>query len=328
MSTLLERLSLSSAAPPSAAVEIAAHRVSAVSLDTHGGRPVVAAQAAEALREGALVPSLAAQNIRDRASVVAALKRVLDQVGRPKRVGLVVPDPIAKISMVKFTQVPARQEDLNQLVRWQVRKAAPFPIEAAQVTYVPGARGDDGQEFVVSIARREAIEEFESVCAEAGVHAGLVDISTFNVINAAMASDGGAGAPAADWLLVNVASDYASIAILRGEHLVLFRSRGADAEGTLADLVHQTAMYYEDRLKGGGFSRVLLSGASATGVRQSADVDQIRRSLEERLGKTVEAVDPREAVGLTDRVTATPVFLDTLAPLVGLLLRDRPGRAA
>jgi Type IV pilus assembly protein PilM len=328
MSTLLEQLSLSTAAPPSAAVEIAAHRVSAVSLDTHAGRPVVSAQAAEALREGAVVPSLAAQNVRDRPAVVAALKRVLDQVGRPKRVGLVVPDPIAKISMVKFAQVPARQEDLDQLVRWQVRKAAPFPIEAAQVAYVPGIRSEDGQEFVVSIARREAIQEFESVCAEAGVHAGLVDISTFNVINAAMASDAGAGPPSADWLLVNVASDYASIAILRGEHLVLFRSRGADAEGTLADLVHQTAMYYEDRLNGGGFSRVLLSGASATGVRQSADVDQIRRSLEERLGKTVEAVDPREAVGLTDRVTATPVFLDTLAPLVGLLLRDRRGRAA
>lgn len=328
MSTLLEQLSLSTAAPPSAAIEIAAHRVSAVSLDTHAGRPVVSAQAAEALREGAVVPSLAAQSVRDRPAVVAALKRVLDQVGRPKRVGLVVPDPIAKISMVKFAQVPARQEDLDQLVRWQVRKAAPFPIEAAQVAYVPGIRGEEGQEFVVSIARREAIQEFESVCAEAGVHAGLVDISTFNVINAAMASDAGAGPPSADWLLVNVASDYASIAILRGEHLVLFRSRGADAEGTLADLVHQTAMYYEDRLNGGGFSRVLLSGASATGVRQSADVDQIRRSLEERLGKAVEAVDPREAVGLTDRVTATPVFLDTLAPLVGLLLRDRRGRAA
>ena len=145
------------------------------------------------------------------------------------------------------------------------------------------------------------------MCAEAGAHAGIVDISTFNVINAAMASDAGAGPPSADWLLVNVASDYASIAILRGQHLVLFRSRGADTEGTLADLVHQTAMYYEDRLNGGGFSRVLLSGASATGVRQSADVDQMRRSLEERLGKAVEAVDPREAVGLTDRVTATPV---------------------
>ena len=73
----------------------------------------------------------------------------------------------------------------------------------------------------------------------------------------------GSGRPAADWLLVNVAADYASIALLRGPHLIFFRNRAADTDGTLADLVHQSAMYYEDRLKGAGFARVILAGAAA-----------------------------------------------------------------
>jgi type IV pilus assembly protein PilM len=328
MRSLFQQLSLSAAPPPDAAVEIAAHRVSAISLEMRGGRPVVGAHASESLPHGALVPSLTTNNARDRAALQGAVKRVLEGVGRPKRVGLVVPDTVAKVSMVKFAQVPARNEELDQLIRWQVRKAAPFPIEEAQVSYVPGAPAADGQEFVVSLARRDVIEEFESLCAGAGAHAGVIDISTFNVINAVVAGEITPAAEAADWLLVNVASDYASIAILRGLHLILFRSRAADADGTLADLVHQTAMYYEDRLQGGGFSRVLLSGASAAGARQESDVDEIRRSLEERLGTAVETVDPRGAVGLTDRIAATPAFLDALAPLVGLLLRDQTGRAA
>lgn len=320
MSLLPAWMSLTDAAPPGAAVEIAAHRVSAISLDTRAGRPFVAAHAAEALPAGALVPSLTAHNVRDKEAVGAALKRVLDRIGRPRRVGLVVPDPVAKISLVRFAQVPARAHDFEQLIRWQVRKAAPFPGEEAQISHAGGIRAQDGQEFVVSLARRDVVVEYEQLCADAGAHAGIVDISTFNVINAVLAGPDG---PSADWLLVNVASDYASIAILRGPHLIFFRSRGADAEGTLADLVHQTAMYYEDRLEGAGFSRVMLSGASTVSDRQTADVEQIRRNLQERLATAVEAVEPRAAVGLTDRITASPAFLDTIAPLVGLLLRNR-----
>jgi hypothetical protein len=82
-------------------------------------------------------------------------------------------------------------------------------------------------------------------------------------------------------------------------------------------------MYYEDRLKGAGFSRVILCGAAAAGAHQTANIDQLRRSLEDRLRTPVESVDPRTAAALTDRITAAPALLDGLTPLVGLLLRDR-----
>ena len=52
-------------------------------------------------------------------------------------------------------------------------------------------------------------------------------------------------------------------------------------------------------------------------------VEQIRHNLEGRLGTTVEPVDVRSAAQLTDRINAAPSLLDTLAPLVGLLLRGR-----
>jgi type IV pilus assembly protein PilM len=311
--------SLRESAAPAVAVEIAAGRVSAASLEWRAGQPVVAAHASELLPEGALVPSLTAANAHDRAAVVGALSRLLDKIGRPRRIGVILPDVVAKVSIVRFEQVPAKTQELDQLVRWQVRKSAPFPIEDAQVSYVPGLRADDGHEFVVTVARRDVILEYETLCAEAGAHAGLVDLTTLNVINAVLA---GAGAPAGDWLLVNIAADYTSIALLRGPNLIFFRNRAAGTDGTLADLVHQSAMYYEDRLKGAGFSRVILSGASAAGAQQSSDIDELRRSLEDRLRTPVETVDPRTAAALTDRITAAPALLDALTPLVGLLLRD------
>ena len=305
---------------PGAAIEIAASRVSAASLEWRGGQPVVAAHASEPLPPGALVPTLTSANTHDRAAVLRALTAVVERVGRPRRVGLVVPDVVAKVSLVRFERVPSKAQELDQLVRWQVRKSAPFAIEEAQVSYVPALRADEGQEFVVSLARRSVIEEYEGLCAEVGAHAGIVDLSTVNIINAVLA---GSAAPAGDWLLVNVASDYTSIALLRGASLIFFRNRAADTEGTLADLVHQTAMYYEDRLKGAGFARVILAGAGAAPIEHAPEIEEARRSLEDRLQTTVEAVDPRAAAALTDRIVAGPALLDALAPLVGLLLRDR-----
>jgi len=312
--------SLREGTAPPVAVEIAAGRVSAASLDWRAGQPVVALHAIEPMPDGALVPSLTAPNTHDRSAVMTALNRVLDKMGRPRRISLAIPDVVAKVSLVRFEKVPPRQVDLDQLVRWQVRKSAPFAIEEAQVAYVPGIKAEDGQEFIVSLARRDIVAEYEQLCADAGAHAGLVDLSTFNVINAVLASG---GAPAADWLLVHVSADSTSIALLRGPHLIFFRNRAADTDGTLADLVHQTAMYYEDRLKGSGFARVSLAGAASAVARQAGDVEQLRRSLEDRLGAPVDAIDPRAAAALTDRISAAPALLDSLAPLVGLLLRDR-----
>ena len=319
-------LSLRDDLGPLAAVELAGHRVSAVALQARGGRLVIASHATEALPEGMIVPSLTASNIRDRGCVLRALNRVLAEVGHPRRVGLIVPDPVAKVSLVTFQQVPSRRQDLDQLIRWQVRKSSPFPIDEAQVGYAAGASGPEGHEFIVSVARRAVVLEYEALCSDAGAHAGIVDLSTFNVVNAVLAGARAEDA-ASDWLLVNVAPDWASLVILRGGHVIFVRSRGAEGEGTLADLVHQTAMYYEDRLSGTGFGKVLVCGAASAGAQHAADVEQLRRDVEQRLHSVVVAVDPRTVASLADRFSASPALLDALTPLVGLLGRSREAAA-
>jgi RNase H-fold protein (predicted Holliday junction resolvase) len=70
---------------------------------------------------------------------------------------------------------------------------------------------------------------------------------------------------------------------------------------------------------------VLVSGAAGVVGQQSSDVDELTRKLEQRLRTPVERVDPRTAAALADRIAAAPALLDTLTPLVGLLLRDRTG---
>ena len=304
------------------AVEIARNRVSAASVTVRDRGLSVTAHAMESLPAGVVVPALNSTNISEPKPLAAALQRVFERMEiRPKRVALAVPDTVAKVSILKFEKVPDRAHDLDELVRWQVRKAAPFRVEDAQLTYMPGLKAADGStEFVVVMARKDIIREYETVCEEAGAQAGIVDLATFNVINAVLAAP---QAPADDWLLVHVTHEDASMAILRGQHLVFFRNRTAEGEGSLADMVHQTAMYYEDRLSGAGFSRVVLAGAGLPAAGGGQDADYLRRALEQRLDTRVDTIDPRGAASLMDRITANAELLDALAPLVGLLAREQ-----
>jgi type IV pilus assembly protein PilM len=304
--------------PPDAAVEIAADRVSVAVAAERGGGLAVQAYAVEPLPAGAVVASLTSSNIHDRAAVVSALRSALNRAGtRPRRVALVIPDLSAKVSLVRFDTLPARREDLDQLVRWQIKKASPFPLEEALVTSTPGARGADGSaEFLIVTARRDVVAEYEAVCDELKIYAGLVDLATLSVVNLFL---GGAEVPDRDWLVVHLRPDYTSIVIMRGEHVIFFRNRPEGDDASIADLVHQTAMYYQDRLSGDRFSRVFLGGSG----RVMGAVESARRSLEERLGASVEPIDPTRVASLTDRISVTPDVMDVLGSLVGMALRTR-----
>jgi pyrimidine operon attenuation protein/uracil phosphoribosyltransferase len=79
-------------------------------------------------------------------------------------------------------------------------------------------------------------------------------------------------------------------------------------------------MYHEDRLSGGKFARVVLSGVSTRGVETG---DRLRRSLEERMNVKVESLDFRGTAAMRDRISAGPELLDALAPAVGVILREQ-----
>ncbi len=307
--------------PPAAAVEINPRRVTAAVIADHGGTRVLTSYAGEPLPAGVVDATLNAPNVHDAAALTAAIRTVLDRLSsRPKRIALVLADTVGKLSLIRFEKVPAKVQDLDQLIRWQVRKAAPFKIEDAQVSWIPGiAPPEGGREYIVTVARRDIIQSYERACEAAGAYPGIVDLATVNLINAVLGTDTRV-TPATDWLLVHVAADYSTMAVIRGSNVIFFRTRASDKDDDLADLVHQTAMYHEDRLGGGGFARVVLAGASLRGPEVA---DLLRRELEARLGTRVEALDFRGAVALRDRIAAAPELLDSLAPAIGLILRER-----
>jgi hypothetical protein len=296
-----------------AAVEIAPGWVTALSA---AGGALVLNGASEALPPGALVASLASSNVHERHAVVEAVRAALAAIdSRPKRVALVIPDLTSRLSLVSFDQIPARHEDLNQLIRWQVRRSAPFPIEDAVVGYTDAGVDADGRRtFAVVLARREVVREYEQVCAECGAQAGLVDIATLSAINLILGAGSQVGQ---DSLVVHLRPEYTSLAIMRGAQLLFFRSRDVAEGETVADLIHQTVMYYHDRLGGQEFVQVFLGGQG----QDSGAIEAARKSLNARLGVVVDAMDLSAMGSLPAGLADDQALMQIAGPAAGMLLR-------
>ena len=304
---------------PEVAIEIAHRRVTVAQLG-RGTPPAVAAYASETLPDDAVVASLTARNIANPRVVSEAVKRALDHAGikSPSRVALIVPDTVARVALLPFNQMPGRQRELEQLIRWNLKKSVPFSVDDAVLSYVPAASDAGTTTLAAVISRRDVIAEYESVADAIGAHAGVVDIASFNIINTALVAG---NAPKDDWLLVCLADDSTTIVIMRDRSLMFHRHKpAADAE-PLSALVHQTAMYHEDRLGGTRFTCVFLSGGGS-GLADGGH-ERARKEIADRLGVDVQTLDVRTAAALTDRVSASPDLLDALAAPVGALLRER-----
>src|SRR5258708_32506543 len=104
-----------------------------------------------------------------------------------------------------------------------MRKAAPFKPEDGQISWVPAAPiPGGGREYLVTLGRRDIIESYMKACADAGAAAGLVDLASLNLINAALAS--GSETAAGDWLGVPAPAAEATPAIV-GDHPPTSRGR-------------------------------------------------------------------------------------------------------
>jgi type IV pilus assembly protein PilM len=144
--------------PPSVAVEVTAKQVNVIGISAQGGTRAVIAHAVQPLPAGLVTPALNGVNVHESAALAAVVKAAADAISpRPRRVALILPDSVAKVSILRFEKIPAKEQELDQLIKWQMRKAAPFRIEDGQVSWAESAAlPGGGREYLVVLARRES----------------------------------------------------------------------------------------------------------------------------------------------------------------------------
>ncbi len=192
-------------------------------------------------------PGLAEPNFVNQAEVVAALRQALDQVAaREKQLTLVVPDAAVRVLILDFDSLPAKTQEALPVVRFRLRKLAPFDIEDAAVSYQVMRQEQDLMRVLVTMMPAAIRAEYEDAVRAAGYEPGAVLPSTLASL---------ATLPTGDAALV-INRNYCSLttAITNGNELLLHRTlelsaNEASRRDDLTQAVSVAAAYFEDTLQ-------------------------------------------------------------------------------
>ncbi|MFZ0663256.1 MAG: hypothetical protein WAM66_11230 [Acidobacteriaceae bacterium] len=191
-------------------------------------------------------PGLAGTNLADRAAVVAALRQALDEVAsREKTLTLIVPDAAVRVLILDFDSLPSKPQEALPIVRFRLRKLAPFEVDDAAVSYQVIRQQLDQARVLVTVMPAHVRGEYEDVVRSTGYEPGVVLPSMLASL-ALLPSDGAA-------LVVNRSGLSLTTAITDGDELLLHRTLALPAgyavqREELAQVVSVASAYFEDTL--------------------------------------------------------------------------------
>jgi type IV pilus assembly protein PilM len=309
----------------------------------------------EAIVDGALMNSAAiVQAIQE---LVSAQKVKAKEVAIGVRGHSVI---IKKISLPRMTQ-----EELDESIQWEAEQYIPFDVKDVNIdTQILTREGDAaGQMDVLLVAaKKDMINDYTSVCSEAGLTAAVVDVDAFAVQNAFEASyEQPAGQPV---VLINVGAAVSNINIVLDGNATFTRDITVGGNAFTEEIQKQLNISYDEAeaLKVGGqgetdavvpqeVERVIQGVADqmAGEIQRSLDfyaataadsriakvylsggtarIPALFKVIEQRAGVPVEIMNPFKNIEVDDK-RFDPAAIMAAAPsaavAVGLALR-RPG---
>jgi type IV pilus assembly protein PilM len=266
---------MASPSKPKLACEVAPDRVLAGRICERGD--VIEVCAAGELPPGSLVPDLTETNLRDRNHVTQAIRETLGIVsGRSRDVIAVLPDTAVRVALLDFDTLPTNRQEAEGVVRFRLKKSLPFDVEKAKVSYHTQT-STAGLRVIAAVALTSVIEDYESAFHEAGYAPGVVLPSMLAALGATQAEK--------PTMVVKVDARTASIAILQGQQLLLFRTLenawGARITGEqLGEEVYPSIVFFQDTYHL-NLEQILVAGLADSGNAVPALRSQTGVSVQE-----------------------------------------------
>ena len=271
-------------ARPKLACEIFADRVIAARASDSG--QVLELCTTNELSPGCVVPDLSESNLRQRNSVVNALRQALESLGgRSRDVVAVLPDAAVRVVLLDFETLPARREEAEGVVRFRLRKSLPFDVDQAKVSY-QAETASTGVRVVAAVSLNSVVQDYEAAFREAGFIPGVVLPSMLAALGAAPADK--------PTLVVKVDAHTTSISILDHGQLLLFRTlentRGVTINGDqLAEDVYPSVVFFQDTYST-NIEQIFVAGIS--------DVSGAAPALQSQTGAEVRELVKASQLGL------------------------------
>jgi hypothetical protein len=283
-------------------------------------RPVLEAFRIQPAPEHAVGSTIFRPNLGSLDELTRQARELFESSGtKPGRVSLILPDNLAKVSIVTLPERPATRRQLREMLRFKLRRSVPFRLEDAAISSwaLPGSGPE--LNLLVAVMMRSVVEQYEAAFEAAGARPGLIDLCTpslFNLARPSLAKAVGSGTDAA---LLNCTRNYFTLMIVRADRVVFFRCKTYaggdedDASGRLAVMARELTSsfsYYSEKLEGSGVGTVFVRAVSP-------GLDEVVPVLE-RIGvPSIRPIDAAEAIDPSSPRRFEPLDGQRLAPALG-----------
>lgn len=114
------------------------------------------------LPANALTPLPTQENLANHGEVQRTMEQVREVIGNESsRLGLLVPDPIVRVSVLEFESLPNEHKEAEALVHWRLKEALPFALEEARVAYQVTWQEPQHLELLAMAAKSSVLAEYE-----------------------------------------------------------------------------------------------------------------------------------------------------------------------
>lgn len=243
----------------------------------------------------------------------AALRAALEAAGTgSRRCVLVVPRPLAILRT--FTLPSGSPEELQNMIRFQLEKELPLPLD--QVRYTYATTPENGRVSVTATAVPiEALDKRVAALESAGIHVTGAVVTSFGLIRLLPPGNLEGGS-----LLLSLADGCAEILIAESGHIQLSRNtplRDQTSESWAAE-IERAILSHSAKGEGADLKRIFVAG-------EGDPAEQAASDLKRRIpAADVTALIPNGTVTRRPDVRITAECAATAGVLIGLLA---PGEA-
>ena len=267
----------------------------------------LASSAVTQLPAGLVTPSFDEDNIEDPQELAEVVLQTAEAAGlsNKRRWAVALPEGVARTLVVVLESKPDSRRELEEVISWKIERVIAAPPADLRISRQRLSRAAGQERYLVTVARDDVISQYESVFYALGWNTGLLLPRHLGEAQWLLWDD-----EPGDKMLVSAnRSGFTSVVTRDGEP-VLVRPYACEPE-SITDELHRFALYYRDRLAGGG-EPVHLAGMLVIG---SINPIEAQQAVSDALDRQPRLLNPSE-FGID--LAGEAIAFDQLAGAAGL----------
>ncbi len=125
--------------------------------------------------------SMLSPNLNETEALGNFLGKLFEEAGiQGNRLGLTLPDILARISVQELPENPRSRAEAEELLRFRMKKALPFEVSEARLAFqpVPGTNPS----FLTGVLHEEVVSQYETLFDGLGFHLGVIETSSLSLL--------------------------------------------------------------------------------------------------------------------------------------------------